>query len=78
MKIRRKSKKPLIPQKWSDMEQEEKTHSIRIDGIKLRNLLRQSRKGKYVQAMVTSRHYSHRTMTTETAHHAQHTRIEKK
>jgi hypothetical protein len=29
--------KSIIPKKWSEMEQEETTHSVRVDGIKLRN-----------------------------------------
>ena len=27
----------IIPKKWSEMEQEETTHSVRVDGMKLRN-----------------------------------------
>jgi hypothetical protein len=29
--------KSTIPKKWSEMEQEETTHSVRVDGVKLRN-----------------------------------------
>ena len=32
-----KTNKTATPQKWSDMDQEETTHSIRVDGVKLRN-----------------------------------------